>query len=273
MSEEVDIYKYEFKLEPLIKPARLGIARHKITGKKYFFRTEKTGHKFERYFGSGTYWINHLKHYGDDEVEKLWVSEFFYDTTITKFAMRFSRFNRIVESNDWANLVPEDGLRGGCNNHSSVMERYKELGLSGKELFFGRKITPEEEYEYCSKGGRISGAMNRESGHIQRIQSELDMSVIGKLGAAACKEKQVNAFFDPSLRFEICSKGGSTQGKVNAESGHLKRISNEYWDKVKSGEIARRKRKWATNGEENIMVYEDEEVPEGFEIGRIIKKK
>jgi hypothetical protein len=110
-----DIYSYKnWKLEPLKQPTRLMIVRHKVTGLLYFCKTVKTGKRFDRYFGSGVFWSLHLNKHGRgaEFIEKIWVSAVFFDSRIVKFAMRFSRFAKIVESEKWANLQPENGLDG-----------------------------------------------------------------------------------------------------------------------------------------------------------------
>lgn len=80
-----------------------------------------------------------------------------------------------------------------------------------------------------------------------------------------CKQKQVNAFFDPVLRLRSSSMGGKVTGKRNAESDHLKRIAKlprTYKNK-----------KWITNGTKSRLLYESEIMPEGFYYGRVIKAK
>jgi hypothetical protein len=91
-------------------PTLLYIKRHKKTGLKYFGKTTKIN--VENYFGSGKKWKNHLKFYGK-EVETLWISEpFFCKKLLLEFCLFFSEFFNIVESDGWANLVPENGFDG-----------------------------------------------------------------------------------------------------------------------------------------------------------------
>jgi len=125
-------------------------------------------------------------------------------------------------------------------------------------------------HEICS---RLGGMKNKESGHMRRVslqRTKEERIRIGKKSADTCRKKQVNSFFDPVLRSIACKKGGEVQGKNNAGSGHLKQISNDYWNKVKSGEIIRKKRIWISSSDLKIskQILENEEIPNGFHKGR-----
>ena len=76
-----------------------------------------------------------------------------------------------------------------------------------------------------SQGGYVQGRRNAESGHMARIQKMVDHSAAGKKGSATCKERGVNAFFDPELKKDIAKLGGAAQGKANVESGHIARLA------------------------------------------------
>ena len=60
--------------------------------------------------------------------------------------------------------------------------------------------------------------------------------------------------------------GGKTQGKRNAESGHLKRIAN-LPNKRSKGKI------WITDGVSNMMIEPNNLIPDGYKKGKTQKKK
>lgn len=93
------------------KPTFLYIKRHSKTGKLYFGKTTVLN-KIESYTGSGTYWANHIKAYGIEFVETIWYCLFTEIDELVEFATQFSETQCIVESSDWANQIPEDGLSG-----------------------------------------------------------------------------------------------------------------------------------------------------------------
>jgi hypothetical protein len=95
-----------------ILPTYLYIKQHSVTGLKYFGKTTQDPYKYK---GSGRYWTSHIKKHGRKLVNTIWVSELYNDTSISKFALSFSELFDIVESIEWANLKPEDGLDGGSH--------------------------------------------------------------------------------------------------------------------------------------------------------------
>ena len=97
--------------------------------------------------------------------------------------------------------------------------------------------------EFIKLGGQVQGKCNKDSGHIQAIQKLVEHSAAGKKGGLATVSSGKGAFGNPAIRVESQKAGGSTQGKKNVESGHLSKISQEYWAKVRSGEIVRKPRK------------------------------
>jgi hypothetical protein len=101
-----------------ITPTYLYIKQHSVTGLKYFGKTILTNPY--KYNGSGTYWKKHIKKHGKKYIKTLWVSDLYYDTSIKEIALHFSEENNIVESEDWANLMPENGISGGTTNKGKI---------------------------------------------------------------------------------------------------------------------------------------------------------
>jgi hypothetical protein len=94
----------EYEQEPIY----LYVKTHKITGLKYFGKTCRDPFKYK---GSGLFWKRHLKKHGNFVDTK--IEGTFYDKTeCEKFAINFSKENNIEKSDDWANLIVENGLDG-----------------------------------------------------------------------------------------------------------------------------------------------------------------
>lgn len=109
-------------------PTRLYIKR--CHGMWYFGKTTQDPFK---YTGSGVVWSDRLKKYGKDSVETLWVSDAYSDPAVLQeVALAFSRENLIVESAQWANLKPENGIDGGFrlteSSHQKRMETRRQNG-------------------------------------------------------------------------------------------------------------------------------------------------
>lgn len=86
----------------------LYVKTHKETGLKYLGFTSKDPFN---YIGSGLYWRRHLKKYGcsiDTEV----IFESDNMSAIKELGRYYSNLWNIVDSQEWANLKPEDGVGG-----------------------------------------------------------------------------------------------------------------------------------------------------------------
>ena len=89
----------------------LYVKQHSITKLKYVGKTIKKDPY--AYKGSGTHWQHHIKKHGRQYVETIELCEFEDQEKATNFALKFSSDNNIVESNEWANKIPEDAKEGG----------------------------------------------------------------------------------------------------------------------------------------------------------------
>ena len=76
----------------------LYVKQHSITGFKYFGKTEQAN-PF-RYNGSGKYWVPHIKKHGKNYIKTLDIFGFDNAKLCTEFALKFSKENNIVESNE-----------------------------------------------------------------------------------------------------------------------------------------------------------------------------
>lgn len=97
------------QIKQSFKPCRLYIKE--LASVKYFGKTSRNPHT---YHGSGIVWKDRIKKYGKENIKTLWVSNWFHDPQlIHDYALKFSKENSIVESDDWDNLQPENGIAGG----------------------------------------------------------------------------------------------------------------------------------------------------------------
>lgn len=194
---------------------------------------------------------------------------------LKKFKHRHHIIPKHMGGTDDPNNIIELTPKQHAKEHLKLYKKYgKQEDLCA---FYLLSKDPRGPQILSSLGGKIGGKKNVESGHIQKISKALtkeQRSLFGKLSAKKCKELQKNAFFDPNLRNKICVLGGKVQGKINAETGHLKNISNEYWKKVKSGKIKRRKRVWIYSDslQKSFFVEKNKKLPKGFKYGRKYKK-
>lgn len=103
-------------------PTYLYVKTHNKTGLKYFGKT--TGDTFQ-YRGSGKHWLSHIKKHGYDISTEI----IGYYTNIEECvaqALQFSKDNCIVESQEWANMIVENGIDGGNTSRTNYGPMSKE---------------------------------------------------------------------------------------------------------------------------------------------------
>jgi hypothetical protein len=131
------------------RPTRLAIKE--LAGVKYFCKS--IVEDIHSYPGSGVIWRDRIKKYGKENINTLWVSEWYYDPhQLQKDALKFSEDNQIVESSLWANCKPEDGLDGGRQT-PEILAR-----IASKTT--GQKRTPEQNE---AKSKRQAGSKKSQS--------------------------------------------------------------------------------------------------------------
>lgn len=87
----------------------LYIKTHNKTGLRYLGQTKRKD--FHKYTGSGIRWLNHLNKHGFDYTTHILLATEDKDE-LKETGKFFSNLFNIVESNDWANLKPEEGDGG-----------------------------------------------------------------------------------------------------------------------------------------------------------------
>jgi hypothetical protein len=115
----------------MFKPTYLYIKTHNITGLKYFGKTISDPHKYK---GSGTRWLNHLSVHGNNVTTEILGYYEVLEECINA-ALDFSERNKIVENEDWANLVIEDGIDGFTTDHGKrVRNNWENLSEDEKQI-------------------------------------------------------------------------------------------------------------------------------------------
>lgn len=149
------------------KKIYLLLKTHNKTGLKYLCRhiTEYEDSCY-RYKGSGVYWTSHLEKYGDDITTEI-IAKCATIEEARTLGLHYSEKWNIVESKDFANLVPEDGQGGagpashrkthgnrfgyeqepnryvGDSNYAKLPEIRQKISnrLKGREITWGKKIS------------------------------------------------------------------------------------------------------------------------------------
>lgn len=112
----------------------LCVKTHQTTGLKYLCQTKrKDPHKYK---GFGTAWDKHLKEYGDNHTTII-LKECNTKEELKEHGLYYSTLWNVVDSNDWANLKPEDGGGGwylfGDKNPQKKQEVREKTSLGMKK--------------------------------------------------------------------------------------------------------------------------------------------
>ena len=149
-----------------ITPTYLYIKQHSVTGLKYFGKTTQNPYKYP---GSGTYWTHHIKKYGKEFIKTIWVSDLYYDTSISEIALHFSIENNIVESDDWANLKLENGLDGGITGTITSEKTKIKISIANK-----------------GKSAWNKGKPSPKNGELRSEETKIKMAIANKKKQRTC---------------------------------------------------------------------------------------
>lgn len=147
-------------------PTALLVMEHNVTGLKYFCKTTLVN-RVHRYKGSGTTWLNHLRTHGFNVKVGL-LGFYVEEARCLDAAKKFSVENNIVESNAWANAIPETGRNGGSmcgernpffgkTHNPETIERVR-IKKIGKSVNKGAYQSPEKRAKISAalKGRKVS---------------------------------------------------------------------------------------------------------------------
>lgn len=105
--------------ENTFAPTALLIKTHNKTGKKYFCKTTRLD-LLDKYYGSGVVWKKHIKKHGKD-ISTGVVGIYYEKDRCVEAALRLSEEWKIIESDEWANVIYENGLDGGGLGEANAM--------------------------------------------------------------------------------------------------------------------------------------------------------
>lgn len=199
-------------------PTWLYIKQHNITGLKYFGKT--TSADPVKYKGSGRYWLRHLKSHGN-LVTTVWAKLFTSFNELTEYAKNFSDENNIVESIEWANLIPESGLDGGGikgKKHGPMSAAHKQKLREARQ----QRPTTERQLEALrrSRESRIYKPMSEESKAKLSKSKKLMSDETKKL----ISEARTKFLFNNQSLYKVISPAGECFEKYSID---LKQLCSE----------------------------------------------
>lgn len=179
----------------MFKPTYLYIKTHNVTGLKYFGKT--VGSNPESYKGSGIRWLNHINYHGNDVTTEI-LGYFTDEEECKKVALEFSRKNNIVESSEWANLEPENGIKGGFIEATGK----KNTQFGTMWITDGKNNAKVNKHEEIPQGWRKGRVMP--SGWGENIRNKLKgrthEEMLGNKRAEELREQKRKRFLGNQLR-------------------------------------------------------------------------
>lgn len=189
-------------------PTALLVMEHNVTGLKYFCKTTLLN-RVHRYKGSGTTWLSHLRTHGFDVKVGL-LGFYVEEARCLDAAKKFSVENNIVESDEWANAIPETGRNGG----SMCGER---------NPFFGKKHKPESVEAGRQK--RIGKTTNKNAYRSPEQREKISAALKGRK--------------NPAVSAALTGKKLSDETKAKiAEAGKKRIWSHETREKIRQASLA-----------------------------------
>lgn len=126
----------------------LYIKTHNKTGLKYLGHTKQDP---SIYPGSGVRWKQHLRKHGNDVTTEVLV-ECETEAEIKRWGLYYSNLWNVVESEEWANLMPEEGQKGpglpkgvvfSKEHIQKLAEKNRARAATGYNPFRGKKHRKE----------------------------------------------------------------------------------------------------------------------------------
>lgn len=174
----------------------LYVKQHSVTKLLYFGVTIQDP---TTYHGSGTYWNLHCKkHSGKEFVKTLCVWTFNCQSDCTKFALEFSEDNNIVESSEWANLIHEDAMNGGCIKGIKRTDKNKKKLSDANKNRYQNMTNEEREIEKQKKSAAIT------KWNQNRSQEEKDITRRKKSDG----QKKRYSNYEERLKTSVATKAG-----------------------------------------------------------------
>lgn len=196
---------------------------HSVTGLNYLCKTTQNPLKYR---GSGKYWKLHLQKHGNDHITEI-LKECSTNDEVKHWGLYYSNLWDVVESDEWANLKPEDGDGGSAKGHSKSKSSVEKR--SGD--FHPRRKNPDKwDAGMASLKGRDSWWATGENSSMNNPLT------IEKISASQSKFLKENPDKHPSKNPKVLEKWRENRKGAN----HPRHDSTVYsFMNKKSGEIVK----------------------------------
>jgi len=199
------------------------------------------------YKGSGLHWKRHLKYHGN-RVKTEVLRECVDDEEICKWGLHYSKIWDVVKSNEWANLIEENGKGGSAKGRKVSEETKRKISEShkgkkrteeSKRKMSGRKVSEETKRKLSAaqKGKKLSEETKRKISEVHKgkklseeTKRKISESHKGKKHTEESKRKMSGRVFSEETKRKIsdakrnkgCGELNSFFGKAHTEEAKIK---------------------------------------------------
>jgi hypothetical protein len=209
------------------KLMKLMVKKHMITGKKYLCKTTEKNH--HAYKGSGTEWKKMLEEHGREQVRTIVIFTSYSKSLFREVAERMSERLDVVASDDWANLIIENGVGGGMPGRIKSPEECEKI----RQSKLGKKRGPlsAQWRENISKGN-IGKKMPLRGPMSEEQKKAIGEANKGKEKDATWRENLANSLRGKPHTQERIDK--MTRNRRTADSNREAAKSIEFVDTLRS---------------------------------------
>jgi hypothetical protein len=133
----------------------LYVKTHRKTGLKYLGKTEQEPNIYR---GSGVYWTNHIKKHGYD-VETEILRECQTKEELKEWGLYYTRLWNVVESDEWANMKPEEGDGGDNSKTDGYLSALPKMSERKKKCRWWNDGKNQVHAEFAPDDSYISGRL------------------------------------------------------------------------------------------------------------------
>ncbi len=207
----------------------LMIKTHAVTGLKYLCQTKRKDP--HQYLGSGTHWTNHLNKHGKEITTEI-VRECQNKDELIEWGVHFSKLWNVVESDDWANLMEENG--GGGKTTPMPWNKGKKSSKETvqKQIDAVSKRTPETKQKMVESGERSYEKTFKLLSKEQRQEKYKN-----SLGKLTTEQRSEIGKKTENKGGEVWSKASRGKVTVTDKSGNSKRLPQDLFNQMKNDMI------------------------------------
>lgn len=207
----------------------LCVKTHSITGLKYLCQTTKSDPY--KYLGSGKYWRLHLRKHGYEHLTEV-IKECNTKEEVKEWGVHFSKLWNVIESDEWANLMEENGGGGKTTPEPWNKGKKSSQKTIQKQKDAVTKRTTETKQKMVESGKR-----SYEKTFKLLTKEQRQEKYKNSLGKLTTEQRREIGKKTENKGGEVWSKASSGKVTVTDKLGNSKRVPQDLFNKMKNDMI------------------------------------